>query len=154
MDRATAHEKKGFRHNPQHVGWPIDMSIPSFSLKIEIEAVGVKPPSVDGMLLGLPCPYLRHAIGTFNTCSQRSTHRSLTNTGGATTLKVTAFHILLPDLFIQQSSTFHVRAPLGLRLSNSQHKLLEKCDMEHLSPTHGLLASRHLPKSISMPSND
>jgi hypothetical protein len=44
-------------------------------------------PSVDGRLLGLPNPYHRHTIGTFNTCSQGPTHRSLTDTGGAYSLK-------------------------------------------------------------------
>jgi hypothetical protein len=37
--------------------------------------------SVDNRLLGLPDPYLWHAIGTFNTCSWGPTHRSLTDTG-------------------------------------------------------------------------
>jgi hypothetical protein len=40
----------------------------------------------------------QHAIGTFNTCLRGATHQSLTDTGGATTLKVPAFHIPLPDL--------------------------------------------------------
>jgi hypothetical protein len=82
MDRATTPEKNGSRHNPQYVGWPIRGSIPSFSPKTVTEALRVKPPSVDGKLLGLPGPYHRYAIGTFNTCWQGPTHRSLTNTGG------------------------------------------------------------------------
>jgi hypothetical protein len=36
---------------------------------------------VDGRLLGLPGPYHRHAIGTFNTCSRVPTPRSLIDTG-------------------------------------------------------------------------
>jgi hypothetical protein len=39
-------------------------------------------PFIDDRLLGLPGPYLRHAISTFNTCSQGPTHRSLIDTGG------------------------------------------------------------------------
>jgi hypothetical protein len=35
----------------------------------------------------------QHAIGTFNTCSQGPTHRSLIDTGGATTLEVPVCHI-------------------------------------------------------------
>jgi hypothetical protein len=35
--------KKGSRHNPQHNGWPIHGSVPSFSPKTTIEAVGAKP---------------------------------------------------------------------------------------------------------------
>jgi hypothetical protein len=36
--------------------------------------------SINNKLLGLPGPYRRHAIGTFNTCSRGPTHRSLTDT--------------------------------------------------------------------------
>jgi hypothetical protein len=53
--------------------------------------------SVDGRPLGLPGPYLQHAIGTFNTCSWGPTHRSLTDTGGGYN---------------------HLRAPPILRLSS------------------------------------
>jgi hypothetical protein len=35
---------------------------------------------VDNQLLGLPGPYHRHAIGTFNTCSRGPTERSLIDT--------------------------------------------------------------------------
>jgi hypothetical protein len=38
--------------------------------------------SINNMLLDLPGPYHRHAIDTFNTCSQGPTERSLTDTGG------------------------------------------------------------------------
>jgi hypothetical protein len=53
--------------------------------------------SVDNRLLGLPNPYHWHAIGTFNTLSRGSTHRSLTDTGRGYN---------------------HLRAPSDLRLSN------------------------------------
>jgi hypothetical protein len=56
MDRATDPEKKGSQHNPQHDGWSIHGSVSSFSLEVAIEAMGVKPPSVDDRLLGLPDP--------------------------------------------------------------------------------------------------
>jgi hypothetical protein len=39
LDIVTAPEKKGFQHNPQHVGWPIRGSIPSFSSELTNEAV-------------------------------------------------------------------------------------------------------------------
>jgi hypothetical protein len=54
----------------------------SFSLNTAIEAVRLSQAHVDGRLLGLPDPYHRHAIGTFNTCSRVPTSRSLTDTGG------------------------------------------------------------------------
>jgi hypothetical protein len=85
MDRVTAPEKNGSRHNPQHVGWPICGSIPSFSPEPGNEAVGgggVKPPSVGNQLLGLPDSYRRHVIGMLNTCLRGSTYRSLTDSGG------------------------------------------------------------------------
>jgi hypothetical protein len=65
----TAPEKKGSRHNSQHVGWPICGSIPSFSPEPANE-VGAVSQAPDGdQLLGLSGPYHRHVIGTFNTCS-------------------------------------------------------------------------------------
>jgi hypothetical protein len=42
LSRLTAPEKKGSRHNPQCVGWPIHGSVPSFSPKPANEAVGEK----------------------------------------------------------------------------------------------------------------
>jgi hypothetical protein len=41
-----------------------------------------KSTPMDNWLLGLPGPYHRHAIGTFNTCSWGPTERSLIDTGG------------------------------------------------------------------------
>jgi hypothetical protein len=44
--------------------------------------VGKSQAPVDNRLLGLPGPYHRHAIGTFNTYSRGLTERSLIDTGG------------------------------------------------------------------------
>jgi hypothetical protein len=41
--RPTASEKKGSWHNPQHAGWPICGSVPSFSPETTNEVVGAKP---------------------------------------------------------------------------------------------------------------
>jgi hypothetical protein len=46
-------------------------------------AVGKSQAPIDKRLLGLPGPYHRHAIGTFNTCSWGSTERSLIDTVGS-----------------------------------------------------------------------
>jgi hypothetical protein len=54
----------------------------SFSPNTAIEAVRLRQTSVDNRLLGLPSPYHRHAIGTFNTCSRVPTPRFLTDIGG------------------------------------------------------------------------
>jgi hypothetical protein len=40
----------------------------SFSPKPNNEAIGLSQAFVDDMLLGLLCPYHKHAISTFNTC--------------------------------------------------------------------------------------
>jgi hypothetical protein len=117
MDRTTAPKKKDSRHNPQYDGWLIRRSVPNFSPEPAIEAVEVKPPSVDGRLLGLLVPYHRHAIGTFNTCSRGSTHRSLTDTSGGYNLGGAG----LPHTTLRSSqpvvSTFYLRVSPGLRLS-------------------------------------
>jgi hypothetical protein len=117
MDRATAPEKKGSRHNSQHADWSIRGFVPSFSPEPAIEAVGVKSPSINGRLLGLPDPYHRHAIGTFNTCLQGLTHRSLTDTDESYNIGGADFPHTTPWPSQPAISTFHLRVPPGLRLS-------------------------------------
>jgi hypothetical protein len=82
LDRVTAPEKKGSRHNLQHVGWPICGSIPSSSPEPANEVVEKAKTYINSMLLGLPSPYHWHKIGTFNTCSWGTTGRSLIDTAG------------------------------------------------------------------------
>jgi hypothetical protein len=77
----TAPEKRGSWHNPQHVGWPVRGSVPSFSPEPANEAGVVRQAPDDDQLLGLPGLYHRHGIGTFNTCSWGPTERSLIDTG-------------------------------------------------------------------------
>jgi hypothetical protein len=50
-------------------------------------AVGKNQAPVDNRLLGLPGPYHRHTIGTFNTCSRGPTEWSLINTDGGYNLE-------------------------------------------------------------------
>jgi hypothetical protein len=115
MDNVTAPEKKGSWHNPQHYGWPIHESVPSFSPKPAIEAMGVKSPSIDVRILGLLSPYHQHAIGTFNTCLWGPTHRSLTDIGMGYSLEGTGF----PHTTLRPSqstiSPFHLWVPPGLQ---------------------------------------
>jgi hypothetical protein len=54
--------------------------------------------SVDGGYSAYWAHKHQYAIGTFNTCSQGPTHRSLSNTDGTTTLEVPTFNIPLPNL--------------------------------------------------------
>jgi hypothetical protein len=66
-------------------------------------------------LLGLPDSYHRHAIGTFNTCSQGLTHRSLTDTSGGYNLEGASLKqtTLWPSQLM--ISTFHLRTPPSLQ---------------------------------------
>jgi hypothetical protein len=77
----TTPEKKGSRHNPQHAGWLIRGSVPSFSPEPANEVRGVSQAPDDDQLLGLPGSYHRHVVGTFNTCSWGPTEQSLINIG-------------------------------------------------------------------------
>jgi hypothetical protein len=74
LPRKSAHD------STSQPGWVAHGTCLSFSLKTVIEAVGLSQGLVDSPLLGLPGPYHRHAISTFNTCSRIPTPRSLTDT--------------------------------------------------------------------------
>jgi hypothetical protein len=118
--------------NPTH-STPTDRSVGSYlaSLPEQPKKQWGKVKLLLTKLLGLPSPYHRHDIGTFNTCSQVPTHRSLIDKGGGYN---------------------HLRAPPDLRLFNP-NTASRVSDVKHLSLTCGLSTTRHLSKSISMPSN-
>jgi hypothetical protein len=65
-------------------------------------------------LLGL---YHQHVISTFNTCSQRPTHQSLTDTGGGYNHGGASLPYHTPRPSQPTISTFHLRAPPDLRLN-------------------------------------
>jgi hypothetical protein len=106
LSSVTAPEKKDSWHNPQHVGWPIHGSIPSFSPESTNEAVGVKPSICWRRLLVLPDSYHRHAIGAFNTYSRGPTYRSLTDTGGGYNVGDVGLPHITSWLFQPAVSTF------------------------------------------------
>jgi hypothetical protein len=141
MDRVTAPEKMGFWYNPQHDGWPIYESVPSFSPELVIKAVGVKPPSVDVRILGLLDPYHQHAIGTFNTCSRGPTHRFLTDTGGGYRLEGAGF----PHTILRPSqstvSPFHLQVSPGFQFIQVLSTKLE-FKFKWAYGRHGLLTTR------------
>jgi hypothetical protein len=112
----TALKKKSSRHNPQP-GWVIRRSATQLLSQHSHWSSNESQTSVDDKLLGLPDPYHRHAIGTFNTCSWGPTHRLLTDTGGSYNLAGAGLPTPLPDLPNRRSYTFHLMAPPGLRLS-------------------------------------
>jgi hypothetical protein len=117
LNRSTAPEKKSSRHNPQHASWLIHGSVPSFSPTIVNEAVGKSQAFIDNRLLGLPGPYHWHVIGTFNTCSQGPTHRSLTDSGGGYNLEGADFPRTTPRPFQSAVFTFHLRVPPNLHFN-------------------------------------
>jgi hypothetical protein len=119
LNRSTSLEKEGSRHNPQHIGWLIHGSVPSFSPTIASEAVEKSQASVDDKLLSILGPYHQHVIGTFNTCSRGPTHRSLISTGGGYNLGGTSFSHATPWHSQLAVSSFHLRALPDLRLSIS-----------------------------------
>jgi hypothetical protein len=98
---------------------PYPVSLPRQPLK----QWGQSQPSIDGRLLGLPSPYLRHAICTFNTCSWGPTNQSLTDTSGGYNLGGAGFSHHTP----RPSQLTVLRfSPMGLARSQviqSQHKL-------------------------------
>jgi hypothetical protein len=82
--------------------------------------------SIDSRLLGLLGLYHQHVISTFNTCSHKPTHRSLTDTGegyniGGATLSHTTPWYSQPVV-----STFHIRAPPNLQF-NQISPIKPKC---------------------------
>jgi hypothetical protein len=78
----TTPEKKGSRHNLQHVGWPIHKSVTRFLSQDNNWSSNKSQTSVNNKLHQFTGPITPATIGTFNTCSRGPTHRSLTDTGG------------------------------------------------------------------------
>jgi hypothetical protein len=112
--------------------------------------------SVDNRLLGLLGLYQRHAIGTFNTCSQWPTHRSLIDTSGSYSLG--GADLLRTTLRPSQPavSTFHLRAPPGLQLKHIppiKPKLSFKEPMAAMWSFDHLTIYRNLPLRLAI-SND
>jgi hypothetical protein len=69
------------------------------------------------MLLGLPGPYHRHAIGTFNTCSWAPTERPLTDTGGGYNLEGASLPHTHSPTFPTSCPLFPLVAPPGLQFN-------------------------------------
>jgi hypothetical protein len=86
-------------------GWVTHRTRLSFSPKTVIGAVGLSQAPVDDRLLGLPGPYHRHEIGTFNTCSRVPTPRSLTDTSGGYHIENLRIATSLSPSFPSEGST-------------------------------------------------
>jgi hypothetical protein len=110
--RATAPEKMGSRHNPQHASWPICGSVSSFSPKPTNEIVGAKSSiyrwyatSFIGPISPTYDQYIQYLLAG-------PTHRSLTNTGGGYNFGGAVFPHTTPRYSQPAVSPFHLRACL------------------------------------------
>jgi hypothetical protein len=138
----TAPEKKDSRHNPQHAGWPIRGSVPSFSPELANEPGGVSQAPDDDQLLGLSGPYHRYAIGTFNTCSWGPTEQSLIDTGGGYNLRGASSPHTYSPTFPSSCLPFPLVAPPGLHFNQALLLKPQFWIFENLWPPRGLSTTR------------
>jgi hypothetical protein len=115
LDEPYWSREKGLSTQPQP-DWVIRRSATQFLSQHSYWSSNESQTSVDTRLLGLPGPYHRHAIGTFNTCSQVPTPRSLTDTGRGYYKGNLRIAITLSPLFPSKGSTDPLMALPGLRL--------------------------------------
>jgi hypothetical protein len=78
---------------------------------------GENQTSINSRLLGLPDPYHRHAISTYNTCSRGPTHRSLTDMGGGYNLGGAYLPHIHSPTFSTSCLPFPLVAPPGLQFN-------------------------------------
>jgi hypothetical protein len=78
---------------------------------------GESQTSINSRLLGLPGPYHRHAIGTFNTCSWGPTEWSLIDTGGVYNLEGAGLPHTHSPTFPTSCLPFPLVAPPGLHFN-------------------------------------
>jgi hypothetical protein len=135
-------EKKGSRHNPQHAGWPIRGSVPSFFLEPVNEEGGVSQAPDDDQLLGLPGSYRRHAIGTFNTCSRGPTEQSLIDTGRGYNLGGASLSHTHSPTFPTNCLPFPLVAPPCLYFNQAPLLKPQFWIFENLWPPRGLSTTR------------
>jgi hypothetical protein len=114
LSRATAPEKRGFWHNPQHASWPTRRSVPSFSPKPTNEAVGAKPSIYRQQATRFTGPISPAYDRYVQYLLTGPTHRSLTDTGGGYNIGCADLLHTIPRPFQPVASTFHLRAPPGL----------------------------------------
>jgi hypothetical protein len=86
---------------------------------------GEKSTPVDNWLLGLPGPYHRHAIGTFNACSRGPTERSSIDTGGGYNLRGAGLPHTHSPTFPTSCPHFPLMVPPGLHFNHILSKTKE-----------------------------
>jgi hypothetical protein len=117
LDRFTA------PNSTSQPGWVVRGTCLNFSPNTAIEAVRLTQTSVDNRLLGLPSPYHRHTIGTFNTCSWVPTPRSLTNTGGGYHIENLRIATALSPSFPFEGSTDPPNGPARSQIIHNNYQL-------------------------------
>jgi hypothetical protein len=115
--RMHCSREKSAPNSTSQPGWVIRRTCLSFSPNTTIEAVRLSQAPVGGRLLGLPGPYHRYAIGTFNTFSRVSTPRSLTDAVGGYHIESLRIATTLSPPFASEGSTDPLMTPPDLRLS-------------------------------------
>jgi hypothetical protein len=103
--------------------WVVHGTRLSFSPNIAIEAVCLSQTSVDNRLLGLPGPYHRHVIGTFNTCSRVPTPRFLTDTGEGYHIENLGIATTLSPPFPSEGSTDPPNGPARSQIIHNNYQL-------------------------------
>jgi hypothetical protein len=97
--------RKSAPNSTSQPGWVVRRTWLSFSPNTTIEAVRLSQAPIGGRLLGLPGPYHRYAIGTFNTCSRVSTPWSLTDAVGGYHIESLRIATTLSPPFASEGST-------------------------------------------------
>jgi hypothetical protein len=107
------------RHLTQYTTrWPSDPWVRTQLLSHNNQrAVEKSQAPVDNRLLGLPGPYHRYAISTFNTCSRGPTERSLIDTGEGYNLRGAGLPHTHSPTFPTSCPYFLLVAPPGLHFS-------------------------------------
>jgi hypothetical protein len=112
------------------------------SLLQQPKSSGEKSTPVDNRLLGLPVPYHRHAIGTFNTCSRGPTERSLIDAGGGYNLGGAGLSHTHSPIFPTSCPHFPLVTPPGLHFNQILAKDQSDEFLKNLWPPCGLLTTR------------
>jgi hypothetical protein len=117
LDRFTAPD------STSQPGWVIHGTRLNFSPNTAIKIVRLSQTSIDNRLLGLPGPYHRHAIDTFNTCSRVPTPRSLTDTGGGYHIEDVGIATALSPAFPFKGSTDPPNGPTRSQIIRNNYQL-------------------------------
>jgi hypothetical protein len=112
------------------------------SLPQQSKSSGKKSTSIDNRLLGLPGPYHRHAIGTFNTCSRGSIEQSLIDTGGGYNLEGAGLPHTHSPIFPTRFPHFPLMTLSGLHFNHIFAKDQSVEILKNLRPSRGLSTTR------------